>query len=206
VLSVGGEEVLVDPGTYAYHTDPAWRRYFRSTRAHNTALVDDCDQSDQSGNFMWSRHANARCIEFVDELPVQRFVGEHDGYRALRDPVTHRREIHYDARKRTFTIIDTLDCKAQHSVRLHWHCPEHLQPILTDKEVCLFTDRHRVRITAEQAPDRVLSFRGGKADEGGWVSRGFGRKTPATTIAWESSIQGTTVLRTYICVEPDGCE
>ena len=31
VLNVGDREILVDPGTYAYHTDPAWRRYFRST-------------------------------------------------------------------------------------------------------------------------------------------------------------------------------
>ncbi|HXN15517.1 MAG TPA: heparinase II/III family protein, partial [Usitatibacter sp.] len=28
-LSVGGEEFLVDPGTYAYHTERAWRSYFR---------------------------------------------------------------------------------------------------------------------------------------------------------------------------------
>jgi Heparinase II/III-like protein/Heparinase II/III N-terminus len=201
VLSVGGEEVLVDPGTYAYHTAPEWRCYFRSTRAHNTVLIDDRDQSDQSGNFMWSRHAHARCLEFVDELPVQRFIGEHDGYRALRDPLTHRREITYDARQRRFMITDTLECKSRHSVRLHWHCSEHLQPILTDNEVCLYTDRHRIRIIANSVPERVFTLRSGTAEEGGWISRGFGRKTPATTVAWESVIEGTTVLRTYICVD-----
>ena len=153
------------------------------------------------GNFMWSRHANARCLEFLDELPVQKFIGEHDGYQVLRDPVTHRREIEYDSHKRRFTITDTLDCKAQHTIRHHWHCAEELQPLLTDKEVSLYTDRHHIRIVAERAPDRVLSFRAGKADEGGWVSRGFGRKEPATTVAWESAIEGTTVFRTYICVE-----
>jgi Heparinase II/III-like protein/Heparinase II/III N-terminus len=203
VLSVAGEEVLIDPGTYAYHTSAQWRRYFRGTRAHNTVLVDACDQSDQSGNFMWSRHANARCLEFVDELPVQRFVAEHDGYGVLRDPLTHRREIEYDAQQRKFTITDTLECKGPHTVRLHWHCTEQLQPIVTDNEVCLFTDRHRVRLIAQRAPDRVLTFRGGSAEEGGWVSRGFGRKTPTTTVAWESAIHGTTVIRTYICVEEE---
>ena len=57
VLNVGDREILVDPGTYAYHTDPAWRRYFRSTRAHNTVGVDEQDQSVQAGNFMWTDHA-----------------------------------------------------------------------------------------------------------------------------------------------------
>ncbi|HVF16244.1 MAG TPA: alginate lyase family protein [Steroidobacteraceae bacterium] len=203
VLSVGGEEVLIDPGTYAYHTSPEWRRYFRGTRAHNTILVDDRDQSDQSGNFMWSRHANARCLEFLDELPVQRFVGDHDGYRALRDPLTHQRKIEYDAQQRKFTVEDTLDCKSKHTVRLHWHCSEHLQPIATDKEVCLYTDRHRVRIIAERAPDRVLTYRGGTDREGGWVSRGFGRKQPTTTIGWESLIEGRTVIRTDIYVDEE---
>jgi hypothetical protein len=204
VLSVGGEEVLVDPGTYSYHTAPEWRRYFRSTRAHNTVLIDDRDQSDQSGNFMWSRHANARCLEFDDELPVQRFVGEHDGYGALPDPVIHRREISYDARARTFTIVDTFRCVDEHTVRWHWHCAESIQPILTHEEVCLLTERHEVRIVAERPPERVLTFRGGKPDEGGWVSRSFGRKEPATTVAWEAKIKGPTVFRTHIYVSKGG--
>jgi hypothetical protein len=35
-LSAGGRELLVDPGTFAYHTEPMWRSYFRGTSAHNT--------------------------------------------------------------------------------------------------------------------------------------------------------------------------
>ena len=80
VLNVGDREILVDPGTYAYHTDPAWRRYFRSTLAHNTVGVDGEDQSVQAGNFMWTHHARARCIEFDAGGDTQRFVGEHHGY------------------------------------------------------------------------------------------------------------------------------
>jgi hypothetical protein len=202
VLSVGGEEVFVDPGTYSYHTAPDWRRYFRSTRAHNTVVVDGCDQSDQGGNFMWSRHADARCLEFSGESAKQRFVGEHDGYRVLRDPLVHRRAIEFDAHRRLFTITDTFECKARHAVRWHWHCAERLMPILTDREIVLETDRHRIRVIAKRSPDRVLSFHGGKPDEGGWVSRSFGRKEPAPTIAWESRIDGATTVHTYICIEP----
>ena len=98
VLSIGDREILVDPGTYAYHTDPAWRRYFRSTLAHNTVGIDEQDQSVQAGNFMWTDHAQARCIEFEAGAERQRFVGEHYGYERLEDPVVHRREIVFDAR------------------------------------------------------------------------------------------------------------
>src|SRR6267143_1345140 len=35
-LAVGGLEFRVDPGTYAYHPQGPWRRYFRGTSAHST--------------------------------------------------------------------------------------------------------------------------------------------------------------------------
>ncbi len=41
-LSVGGTEYFVDPGTFAYHTQEDWRRYFRGTGAHNTATSCGC--------------------------------------------------------------------------------------------------------------------------------------------------------------------
>ena len=33
-------EFLIDPGTYAYHTQERWRNYFRGTSAHNTVRID----------------------------------------------------------------------------------------------------------------------------------------------------------------------
>ena len=41
----GGVDILADPGTYCYHGDLAWRSYFRSTIAHNTAELGGRDQS-----------------------------------------------------------------------------------------------------------------------------------------------------------------
>ena len=39
-LSAAGLEFLIDPGTYAYHTQERWRNYFRGTSAHNTVRLD----------------------------------------------------------------------------------------------------------------------------------------------------------------------
>ena len=40
VLSIGGDELFIDPGTYAYHTEQKWRDYFKGTSAHNTVRID----------------------------------------------------------------------------------------------------------------------------------------------------------------------
>lgn len=204
VLSVAGHEVLVDPGTYAYHTDPEWRRYFRSTRAHNTVEVDGQDQSRQSGNFMWSRHAQARCLVFDASDGQQRFVGEHDGYRTLADPVTHRREILYRADAHIFEIIDTLECAAGHEVCRRWHFAESLRPEVLAQEIRVHAGGWQLRLVAMEPLQAVRCWRGAGAEEGGWVSRHFGRKVPATSVGWLSSIQGTTRLRTVIHCEPAG--
>ena len=59
-FSVGGREFLVDPGTYAYYTQQAWRRYFRGTAAHNALRIDGLDQSVAAlfvaTVAMWARH------------------------------------------------------------------------------------------------------------------------------------------------------
>ena len=88
-LSLGGEEFLIDPGTYAYHTQKLWRDYFRGTYAHNTVRVDEVDQSEIGGNFMWMRKARATLLRHEAQGSQQSWAASHDGYRRLPDPVTH---------------------------------------------------------------------------------------------------------------------
>src|SRR5207249_6082019 len=90
-LSLGGKEFLVDPGTFAYHTEPLWRAYFRGTSAHNTVRIDGEDQSQPGGKFMWLAKANAACAAFDTSTTEDVFEGWHDGYLRLPDPVMHRR-------------------------------------------------------------------------------------------------------------------
>ena len=61
-LALDGAWWLVDPGTYAYHSDHGWRDYFRGTAAHNTLQMDGCSQSEIGGPFLWLQHAHARLV------------------------------------------------------------------------------------------------------------------------------------------------
>lgn len=54
VLSLRGEWVLIDPGTYTYIAEPAQRNWFRGSGAHNTVRVDGLDQACPAGPFRWS--------------------------------------------------------------------------------------------------------------------------------------------------------
>jgi hypothetical protein len=197
-LNVGDREILVDPGTYAYHTDPEWRRYFRSTLAHNTVGIDEQDQSVQTGNFMWSDHARARCIEFDAGGDLQRFVGEHHGYGRLEDPVTHRREITFDAQRQVIEVIDTLRCEGEHRARRSWHFAEDCQVERVGNGLKVTSGTAQVYFDPGETLQEVQVHRAGTATQGGWISRRFGHKEPCTTVHWYSRITGHTVLRTRI--------
>ncbi|MEE9293751.1 MAG: alginate lyase family protein [Phycisphaerae bacterium] len=92
-LRVGGADVLVDPGTYDYFTYNGARDYFRSTRAHNTIMIDETDQSEMLGPFLWGRQAQARCLAWEPSETGGTVSGEHDGYTRLKEPVVHRRTL-----------------------------------------------------------------------------------------------------------------
>jgi len=199
LLSIGGHEILIDPGTFAYHTDPQWRRYFRSTRAHNTVVVDDLDQSEQRGSFMWSEHAGARCVELFMRGAAQYFAGEHDGYARLRDPVIHRRGVCFEPHG--IEIADTLRCAGAHRICRRWHFPENARVTLQDDgEIRVDAGAVAVAMTPLEPLERAALHSAGTPQEGGWVSRRFGVKIACTSVGWYSRVDGgsSAPLRTRI--------
>jgi uncharacterized heparinase superfamily protein len=84
----GGRWLVVDPGVYRYHDRP-WRDHFRGTRAHSTVTVDGADQCLFLGPFRVAYPPRARLLERTPHSAA----GEHDGYRRLSPPVTHRRRV-----------------------------------------------------------------------------------------------------------------
>ena len=70
-LASDGRTIIVDSGVYDYE-DSEMRRYVRSTRAHNTAMVDGCEQSEIWGAFRVARRA--RPIQRIDRK-VRRVEG-----------------------------------------------------------------------------------------------------------------------------------
>ena len=198
-LSVGGNEFLVDPGTYAYHTQPEWRAYFRGTAAHNTIRVDGRDQSQPGGNFMWLRKANARCTRWSPGAAHDVFEGWHDGYGALDDLVIHRRRITLDKAARYLLLEDALEMEGRHTVEIFMHCHEDCRVALDVNHARVSRGERRIEIVlpqVEAADVRVL--RGSVDPCGGWISRAFDVKQPAATLAWRATLSGRVLLRTRI--------
>src|SRR5258706_8019728 len=198
-LSVGGDEFLVDPGTFAYHTQPAWRAYFRGTAAHNTLRVDGTDQSQPGGNFMWLRKAAAGCARWTTSAATDFFEGWHDGYLALADPVLHRRRILLDKHERRILVEDELQMEGEHDVELFFHCHEDCVVEMLGDAVRVRNDARSIRIHWPRLRGaRCEVLRGSLDPIGGWVSRAYDRRQPSPTLVWRARIAGPCVLDTAI--------
>lgn len=201
-LSVGGNPVLIDPGTYAYHTEKKWRDYFRGTAAHNTVRVDGVDQSVSGGNFLWLRHAKARCLLFESTPERDVWAGEHDGYQRLADPVAHRRDITLDKVRQIIQIDDQLACRAGHYVEIHWHVSPECEVIAQGDDVVISSGRDIVILSTSGSDWHPQLVTGRDDPPLGWVSPGFGEKRPTTCIRWAGDISGSTRFSTTIQINP----
>ncbi|MFF8909319.1 heparinase II/III family protein [Streptomyces olivaceoviridis] len=195
-----GVDVLADPGTYCYHGQPEWRRYFRSTLGHNTVQLDGGDQSVSGGPFLWTRHAKSRVLA-ADTSGASfggtaRWCAEHDGYR----PSTHRRRVELTSETRELKVVDEVH-GPRRAVRLAFHLGPAISADLVDNRAELTWSRDGEDRSALLVLPGELSWRAHRGETEpplGWYSAGFGRKEPTTTLVGTGVADGvrgfTTVL------------
>ncbi|MFH8386652.1 alginate lyase family protein [Kitasatospora sp. NPDC018058] len=193
-----GVDVLADPGTFCYHGQPEWRRYFRSTLGHNTLELDGADQSVSGGPFLWVKHARSRVlVADTSDEKVARWCAEHDGYR----PSVHRRRVELTTASRELRVVDEVR-GPRRAVRLAFHLgPAIVADLTGNRAVLTWTRDGEDRSAVLDLPEQ-LSWRAHRGETDpplGWYSAGFGRKEPATTLVGTGVADGaqgfTTVLR-----------
>jgi len=200
-LRAFGQDVLVDPGTYDYYTYPRWREYFRSTRAHNTVVIDGENQSVIQGRFLWGRRAKAECLAWEPEPRGGKVVGRHDGYARLDDPVIHRRELELLGADRLLVVRDTIRASRRHRVEVWLHLSEDCQVTQrTDGPCRIETPRGGLTIIMDPAL-AVTMLIGSEDPIGGWVSRGYHRRAEAASLVGRCVIEGPTTLVTRIEID-----
>jgi uncharacterized heparinase superfamily protein len=119
-LTIDGRRVIVDSGVFDYEPSQE-RAYTRSTRAHNTVMVDGAEQSEIWGVFRVARRARpmkAHINKAGDDSVL--FQGAHDGYRRLKGKPIHKRQIAYDG-YRNWVITDELGGAGIHRMESFIH-------------------------------------------------------------------------------------
>jgi uncharacterized heparinase superfamily protein len=119
-LAIDGRRVVVDSGVFDYESSQE-RAYARSTKAHNTVVVDGEEQSEIWSVFRVARRARpiqAHIGKTGKESVL--FEGAHDGYRRLSGKPIHRRRISLDG-EGSWVITDELEGTGLHQMESFVH-------------------------------------------------------------------------------------
>ncbi len=147
-VSVDGHRWLVDSGTFSYMSSE--RSNLRGTAAHNTLRVDCCDQAMPDGPFAWRSIPTVRAEEWIQGETFSLFIGSHDGYKRLTDPVVHRR-FAFHLHGAFWLVRDVVDGSQSHLLETFWHFASGLKVI---QEGALFI-AVRSKTTREESEMRL---------------------------------------------------
>ncbi len=156
IIRSGGEEILVDAGTYTYVADPATRDAFRGSAGHNTARMGGQDQAEPAGPFAWRGRPETACTLWEPGPKADRAAGvcRYAGYE-------HTREIVFEKAEARLLVIDHfIGPPGENSVELFWH---------------LAGTNQRDRL---ELPDTEAALE----EQQGWRSLALGHREPAPVV------------------------
>jgi hypothetical protein len=178
-LTVAGRPLLVDPGTACYTVDPSLRDRFRSTRLHNTLVLDGREQSEPAGPFHWASAAAGSRLAWCTSPGFDYVEGTHDGYA----PLVHRRAVF--SRPGCWIVADRVLGDGTHQAEVHWH----LDPrwtVTAAGDGWLRADDGAgdpVWMTSLDGEFEIVRGRETGGELGlGWVAPAYGHVVPSTTL------------------------
>ncbi len=178
-LSIDGQEILADPGTFQYVSDAGVRDDYRGTAAHNTLRIDGLDQAETGDSFSWNSPPAVRIEHWILGQTFDLLAARHSGYQRLAAPALHRRWI-FHLKSRFWFVLDAVEGDGRHLLEVFWHlAPGFVWQTQAGNSVLA------VNGAGDEAALTVLSPEGcawSRAIRQGWHSPAYGRKTESSVL------------------------
>ncbi len=173
---------LVDAGTFAYQEGGEWRQFFRGTSAHNCLLVDDLNQSEILGTFLWGRKAKVRALFWNSNNEFDLVVAEQDGYLDLG--IAHRRAVLF-FKPDCLVIKDQLSGKGNHVFEQLWHLLPGVLAHVEENYIKIQGDGQEYAFLSLDGPTTQMEVIEGQVTPiQGWFSARYGEKVPAPALQY----------------------
>jgi len=199
-LHVGGQPVLIDAGTFLYHSGGDWRSHFRGTPAHNTLSIAGEDSSRIAGPFNWSAKARTAMLGAVEGPDLWSVEAEHDGFRQ-RHGARHRRRL--ERRGNRLIVTDRLVGAARPlPVEIGFLIHPELSVTHGDAGWTIADGTRVLAVIAGGAPLAASLERGVSSPRRGWCSPAFGARMPAPRLVLRGDLGPEDASRVTITVLP----
>ncbi|MBM3436713.1 MAG: hypothetical protein FJY07_10915, partial [Bacteroidetes bacterium] len=148
-------------------------------KMHNTLMIDQMSQHVFPGDNLF------RCIEIARPLDFQYipgnktevFIGSHDGYTRLKEPVIHKRIFTLDKESDTLNIHDILSGSGIHEFEWNFHFDTDVDFDISGNEALTHQKSGKNMKLVFSA-----SFPFDMEKQQDWVSKAYGEKAKALTL------------------------
>jgi len=181
IFRLGADEVFCDSGSPGYTRSPELRNLYRSTKAHNTLVVDEANQNiipaDHRSLFQCGNEAVVSAIEVPANGEKTIWLrASHGGY--SRFDIEHQRTVHLN--ETVLLLIDELSGTGEHMLDLRFLLgPEwHVSPETSTGQIvsCVIDGSRQLTLRCEA--ESSLTLRVLPAE----ISREYGSYLPASCI------------------------
>ncbi len=194
VFRLGGDEVFSDSGSRGYTRWAEQRNFDRSTRAHNTLMVDGADQntipSDPGWLFRCGNEALVSAIERAEGESAAR--ASHTGYARLG--VGHQRTVRLT--ENAFLVLDEISGAEKHVLELRyilgpaWRVSSEAPAV--GRVGCVIEGPRRLLLACEAESPLTLSILPTQ------ISRAYGEEMPASCIHIKTTMCLPAKLQTRV--------
>ncbi|HLF26865.1 MAG TPA: alginate lyase family protein [Anaerolineae bacterium] len=185
-----GRPLLVDSGVYSFHLGTHWRNTFRSTRAHNTVVVDGQDQSVLLDSGRAWRPAQVTLNDWATDPHFDFVDAAHDGYHRLPERITHRRRIFF-VKPDYWLVADRLAGSGAHDFEALFHLPPDVHVDLDRKTGSV--QASGLAIIPLRSPGMRVSL------TEGWVSLRSGEKQQSSVVVHTLRAVAPAMFHTLLC-------
>ena len=191
VLSLGNDDVIVDPGTYVYTADCKQRNYFRSTGKHNTVVVDDEEQNILPSKDMFIIEKNAR-IGGLHLRETEESVQSWGDYLTLQGKMHHTRKLELTTNQ--LVIDDTIEkAEDNHNIKLYYNLSDSANNINRVENRVLFeTPHYNIEMMIDGVPQDFISV----VDD--FISPSYGVLVNAKMIVAKGSFDNHVIIKSII--------
>ena len=198
-LYANGVSWLTDRGTFTYTANRQLRDELRSTRAHNTVMIDGVELADFANAFKVKADlTNPKILKWETSSERDVLVAEHSAYQRLPNPVKHKREFLFDKQRDELLLTDTLTGQGDHTAEFFFHFAADIALTQTGNIItATHTSSARLILTLSTKPDSI-------SIQPSWIAPRYNRRADTQMLTVRLVFQDTLTTSFRFAWKPAG--
>lgn len=163
-----GENIMRDGGSYKYNASNNDIKYFFGSQSHNTVMLEDYDQMEKGGRFIWHNWTHSTFANLEEKPDRFEFTGEISAFQHVDTKIKHKRTVVKYKNIAKWLIVDEIENLNGLTMNQIWNPTSSLNA--------------NINLTSFDTTGKPLTA----ATKQGWYSSKYGSKEEASQVIFST--------------------